>query len=85
MKSRDVRNAFEHFDERVVEWFEAGDTDIYASRKIGVDTDWPPPGSRSARRGPLRRAALDVVHLPLAPEGRPKFLLLPGQVRFLAL
>jgi hypothetical protein len=62
LKSRDVRNAFEHFDERVIDWFEAGDTDIYASRKIGVGTDWPPPGSRFGHYDPQTRVVTFLDH-----------------------
>jgi hypothetical protein len=35
LKPRDVRNAFEHFDERIERWYDAGDTKVFASRNVG--------------------------------------------------
>jgi hypothetical protein len=39
LKRREVRNAFEHFDEYMVQWFNAGDTKVFVSRNVG------PPGA----------------------------------------
>jgi hypothetical protein len=41
LKARNVRNSFEHFDERIIAWHEASETQFYASRQIGQAEDWP--------------------------------------------
>lgn len=46
LKPRKIRNAFEHWDERIEEWFAAGDTKVYASRLVG------PPDSVSIEGRP---------------------------------
>ena len=48
LKSRDVRNAFEHFDERIERWHAAGDTKVFASRNVG-----PPDAIRVADESSL--------------------------------
>lgn len=35
LKPRQVRNAFEHWDERIKDWLAAGDVKVYASRNVG--------------------------------------------------
>ncbi len=35
LRPRKVRNAFEHWDERIEDWFTPGDVDVYASRNVG--------------------------------------------------
>jgi len=45
LRSRKVRNAFAHFDERIEKWYEEGDTNAYASRIIGQH-EFPPQKSR---------------------------------------
>jgi hypothetical protein len=53
LKSRSVRNAFEHFDEFIVKWHEKGDTDVYASRHIGQSEEWPPHSARFGHFNPV--------------------------------
>lgn len=55
LRSRDVRNAFEHFDDEVETWHRAGDIDVYASRQIGTDAVYPPANSRFGYYNPRTR------------------------------
>jgi hypothetical protein len=63
LKPRKVRNAFEHFDERIICWWERGDTTVYASRKIGIDPDWTPAGSRFGYYEPKARTITFLNHV----------------------
>ncbi len=66
LRSRKVRNAFAHFDERIEEWYEEGDTDAYASRIIG-QYEFPPRGSRFGHWDPQSGQIIfrdDVVSVP---------------------
>jgi hypothetical protein len=51
LRSRNVRNSFEHFDERIEEWHQAGETDAYSSRLIGQQ-EFPPRRSRFGQWDP---------------------------------
>jgi hypothetical protein len=55
LKSRAVRNSFEHFDERVMDWHAAGDVNVYVSRKIATDPEWPPANARFGHYEPKTR------------------------------
>ncbi len=39
LRPRKVRNAFEHFDERIEEWYEVGDIATFVSRSVGSGTN----------------------------------------------
>jgi hypothetical protein len=50
LRSRKVRNAFEHFDEHIEAWAQ-GDTKLFSSRSVGrvnksVVVSWPPPTTK---------------------------------------
>jgi hypothetical protein len=55
LKPRAVRNAFEHFDERIIDWHKSTDMKIYASRNIGTDPEWPPAEARFGYYEPRSR------------------------------
>lgn len=51
LRNRKIRNAFEHFDERIEDWFKEGNTKLFSSRSVGrpgnpVVVGWPPPTTR---------------------------------------
>lgn len=52
LKSRSVRNAFEHWDEKIEAWHRRGDINVYASRHVGQSEAWPPHGSRFGHYNP---------------------------------
>jgi hypothetical protein len=62
LKPRHVRNAFEHFDERIVDWHRQTDANVYASRQIGTDPAWPPTESRFGYYDPKERVVTFLSH-----------------------
>lgn len=50
LKSRDLRNLFEHFDERMDEWFEAEERSGFSDRNVGLVKGVAlPPGQEQLR------------------------------------
>jgi hypothetical protein len=62
LKLRNVRNHFEHHDEKLIKWFKAGDTDVYSSRQIGRDDGWPPENARFGHYDPQTRIVTFLGH-----------------------
>ena len=68
LKPRHVRNAFEHLDERIMDWHARGDTDVYAARQIGQDEHWPPEGGRLGHYNPITGEVAFLSHSVSIPD-----------------